>query len=106
MAELRTAGGIVRTIDWSNPHVRINVLVADAKGQYYEWEFEGGSVGRLTGSGFRKDAIAPGEWITVSYNPRRDRTFGGFIVAVTTANGTTYSADRFRGPAGGNPGAP
>jgi hypothetical protein len=96
MAELRTVEGTVKTLDWSNPHVRINLLVAEVNGKYSEWEFEGGSVSRLTSGGLTKDAIAPGDRITVHYNPRRDHSIGGFFVAVTTANGTTYSTDRFR----------
>ncbi len=102
MADLRTVTGTVKTFDWSNPHVRINLLVAEANGNYSEWEFESSSVSRLTTGGFTKDAIAPGDRITVSYNPRRDHTTGGFFIAVTTANGTTYTTDRFRNFSGRN----
>jgi hypothetical protein len=96
MAQLKTVVGTVKRWDWSNPHVRLNLLVADGKGGTTEWEFEGGSVSRLTTGGFVRDAVAPGDRITVSYNPRRDGTIGGFFVALTTANGTTYNVDRFR----------
>ncbi len=106
MAELHTVEGTVKTFDWSNPHVRINLLVAEADGKYSEWEFEGGSVGRLTSGGFTKDAIAPGDRITVAYNPRRDHSIGGFFVAVKTASGTTYATDRFRNFSGKAAGFP
>ena len=96
MAEVKTVEGTVKNFDWSNPHVRIYLLVPDGKGGASEWEFEGSSVGRLTSGGFSRDAVAPGDRITVSYNPRRDHTIGGFFVAVTTAAGTTYTTDRFR----------
>ena len=99
MEEQRSVEGTVKTFDWSNPHVRINLLVPDANGGAKQWEFEGGSPGRLTSGGFTKDVISAGDKITVAYNPRRDHSIGGFFVAVTT-NGKTYSTDRFRAPSG------
>jgi hypothetical protein len=99
MEEQRTVEGTVRSFDWSNPHVRINLMVLDANGAANQWEFEGGSPGRLTSSGFNKDVIALGDKITLAYNPRRDHSIGGFFVAVTT-NGKTFSTDRFRSPSG------
>ena len=105
MEEQRSVEGTVKSFDWSNPHVRINLMVPDANGGANQWEFEGGSPGRLTSGGFTKDVISPGDKITVAYNPRRDRSIGGFFVAVT-ANGKTYSTDRFRAPSAKNPLAP
>jgi Family of unknown function (DUF6152) len=97
MEEQRTVEGTVKSFDWSNPHVRINLMVPDANGGANQWKFEGGSPGRLTSGGFTKDVISSGDKITVAYNPRRDYSIGGFFVAVT-ANGKTYSTDRFRAP--------
>ena len=96
MAEVKTVEGTVRSFDWSNPHVRLNVLVADARGGSSEWEFEGSSVGRLSSTGFTKDTVTAGDKITVAYNPRRDHTLGGFFVAIKTQDGMTYTTDRFR----------
>ncbi len=96
MAEVKSVEGTVKNFDWSNPHVKIGLLVPDGRGGASEWEFEGGSVGRLTNGGFTKDVVATGDKITVMYNPRRDHTIGGFFVAVKTADGTMYSTDRFR----------
>ena len=100
MADVKTIEGTVKRFDWSNPHVRINLLVPDGKGGSSEWEFEGGSVSRLTNGGFSRDAVAQEDKIAVVYNPRRDHTIGGFFIAVKTANGTTYSTDRFRAISG------
>jgi hypothetical protein len=97
MEDQRTVEGTVKSFDWSNPHVRINLLVSDANGGANQWEFEGGSPGRLTSRGFTKDVISLGDKITVAYNPRRDHSIGGFFVAVTN-NGKTYTTDRFRAP--------
>src|SRR5437868_3803656 len=93
MEEQRMIEGTVKTFDWSNPHVRINLIVGDANGGSSQWEFEGGSPGRLTSGGFTRDVIATGDKITIAYNPRRDHSIGGFFVAITAANGKTYSTD-------------
>ncbi len=96
-AEVKTVAGTVKSFDWSNPHVRLNVLVPDSRGGSAIWEFEGSSVGRLTSTGFKKDSVAPGDSVTVAYNPRRDHTLGGFFVAIKMADGTTLTTDRFHG---------
>ena len=96
MAQLKTVEGTVKSWDWSNPHVRLNLIAPDGKGGASVWEFESSSPGRLTSSGFVKDAMAPGDRVSVAYNPRRDGTPGGFLIAVTTSDGRTYNTDRFR----------
>lgn len=96
MGAYKTVDGTVKSFVWTNPHARLTLVVPGADGGSTEWFFEGGSIGRLTSGGFVKDAIAAGDKITVAYNPRRDRSIGGFFIAVTAANGTTYAIDRFR----------
>ena len=99
-AELKTVAGTVKSFDWSNPHVRLNVLVPDNRGGAVEWEFEGSSVGRLSSTGFKKESLTRGDQVTVAYNPRRDHTLGGFFVAIRTVDGTTLTTDRFHGTIG------
>jgi hypothetical protein len=96
MGAYKTVEGTVKSFVWTNPHARLTLVVPGANGGSTEWFFEGGSIGRLTSGGFVKDAIASGDKITVAYSPRRDRSIGGFFVAVTAANGTTYAIDRFK----------
>jgi hypothetical protein len=96
MAEVKTVEGTVKNFDWSNPHVRLDVLVPDGKGGSAVYQFEGSSVGRLSSTGFRKNSLAPGDTITVAYNPRRDHTPGGFFVAIKMADGKMLATDRYR----------
>lgn len=91
----KTVDGTVKTFDWTNPHARLIVMVPGASGPT-EWEFEGGSIGRLVSGGFVRDAVSPGDKITVAYNPKRDGRIGGFFVAVTTSAGKTFSLERFK----------
>ena len=96
MSTYRTVDGTVKTFQWTNPHAKMTLVVPTAGGRSQEWSFEGGSISRLVSGGFLKDAVAPGDKVTVAYNPRRDRVIGGFFIAVTTADGKTYSIDRFK----------
>lgn len=96
MSTYRTVDGTVKTFQWTNPHAKMTLVVPTANGGSQEWSFEGGSIGRLISGGFIREAVAPGDKITVAYNPRRDRVIGGFFIAVTTADGKTYSIDRYK----------
>jgi len=91
----KTVEGTVKTFEWTNPHAKLSVVVPGPGGTVTQWDFEGGSIGRLMGGGFKRDAVAPGDKVTVAYNPKRDGAVGGFFLAVTTADGTTYALDRF-----------
>ena len=92
----QTVDGTVKSFEWTNPHARLILVVTDAKGRTVSWNLEGPSTGRLISGGFKKDVIASGDRIKVAYNPRRDNTSGGYFIAVTTANGTTYITDRYK----------
>ena len=96
MSTYRNINGTVKSFEWANPHARLGLLVPGANGSSTLWDFEGGSIGRLVGGGFNKDTINVGDKITVSYSPRRNNSIGGFFLAVTTADGTTYAIDRFK----------
>ena len=96
MSSYRTIDGTVKNFEFANPHARLALLVPGAYGSSTLWDFEGGSIGRLTSGGFTKDTIHVGDKLTVSYSPRRNNSIGGFFLAVTTADGTTYAIDRFK----------
>ena len=96
-----TIEGTVKSFSWSNPHVQIVLLTADADGAMRQWNFEGGSTSRLATAGFNRNMMAPGDKITVTYNPRRDGGSGGFIVTITSAAGRKYDSQRNRPPSRG-----
>lgn len=96
MSTYRTIDGTVKNFEWANPHARLALLVPGANGSSTLWDFEGGSIGRLMSGGFTKETIHVGDKLTVSYSPRRNNSIGGFFLAVTTADGTTYAIDRFK----------
>ena len=96
MGTYKTVEGTVKSFQWMNPHAKLSLVVVNDLGRTTQWEFEGGSIGRLTSGGFLKDAFGPGDKIKVAYNPRRDGSTAGFFIAVTTADGKTFALDRFK----------
>jgi hypothetical protein len=96
MGTYKTVEGTVKSFQWMNPHAKLSLVVVNDSGRTTQYEFEGGSIGRLTNGGFVKDAFGPGDKIKVAYNPRRDGSTAGFFIAVTTADGKTFAVDRFK----------
>ena len=96
MSTYRTVDGTVKSFEWTNPHAKLTLVVPGANGGSSQWNFEGGSIGRLVSGGFTRDAIKAGDKITVAYSPKRDKGIGGFFLAVTTEDGTMYTTDRFK----------
>ena len=96
MGAYKTVEGTVKSWQWMNPHAKLSLVVVNDAGRQTQWEFEGGSIGRLTSGGFIRDAFGAGDKIRVAYNPRRDGSAAGFFIAVTTMDGRTFAIDRFK----------
>lgn len=92
----QTVDGTVKAFEWTNPHARLVLVVADASGRTLNWNLEGPGTARLSSGGFKKDVIAAGDKVKVAYNPRRDNTTGGYFIAVTAADGTAYVTDKYK----------
>jgi len=96
-----TIKGTVQGFSWSNPHVRLDLMTSGADGAVTHWSFEAGSVNRLAMAGFNRNIVAPGDKVTVTYNPKRDGSKAGFLLSITNANGRKYDTRRNRGPTRG-----
>ena len=81
--------GTVKTLQWTNPHVWLQVVV-DANGTATEWSLESGSPNSLSRQGWRSTTFKPGDVIAVRLNPMRDGAPGGrFIGARFDDDGRT-----------------
>ena len=92
----KTVEGVVKEFRFANPHARIILLVADEDGTMKTWDFEGGSLRRLTERGFKRNTIVKGDKITVAYNPMRSGKPGGFFFGITTPAGQYYGTQQQR----------
>ena len=81
--------GTVKELQWSNPHIWLQVVVDD-QGRKTEWSIEGGSPNSLSRQGWRATTFKPGDAVTVRINPMKDGTpAGNFVGARFDADGKT-----------------
>ena len=66
--------GVVTKMEWMNPHARFYVDVKDADGKVSSWNFELGAIPVLLKQGWRKNALKPGDTVTVEGNRAKDES--------------------------------
>lgn len=66
--------GVVTKMEWMNPHARFYVDVKDADGKVSNWNFELGAIPVLLKQGWRKNALKPGDTVTVEGNRAKDES--------------------------------
>jgi hypothetical protein len=88
LTTLSSIEGKVAKVQWTNPHVFIQLLVTDATGRTVEWSLEAPNPAGLIRAGWRSNTLKPGDHITVRYNPLRVGGPGGFAQVVVLADGT------------------
>ena len=82
-----TLEGVVKKLDWSNPHVWLTISVVDGKGAVTEWSFELGTTGMLTRAGWKSSTLKPNDKVKVVANPLKNGGAGGRLVTVTLPDG-------------------
>lgn len=66
--------GVVTKMEWMNPHARFYVDVKEADGTVANWNFELGAIPVLLRQGWRKNALKPGDQVTVEGNRAKDES--------------------------------
>ena len=82
-----TVTGVVREVQWNNPHTWIQVTVTDAKGKPTEWGFECGSPNMMSRTGWTSRTLKAGDKVTVVGNPLKDGRPNAALVRVTLPDG-------------------
>lgn len=77
MNEEKTVTGIVKIVEWTNPHIWIWIDVKNDKGDMDTYGFEGMSPNFLERRNWTRTTLKPGDTITVSFRPLRDGKNGG-----------------------------
>jgi hypothetical protein len=80
-AQQKTLVGTVKQVQWTNPHIWVQVLVSDQNGGgAQEWSIEGGSPNALSRQGWRRTSIKEGDAIEITIHPLKDGTNGGSMM--------------------------
>jgi hypothetical protein len=58
--------GVVKKVDWMNPHIYTHVEAKDASGKTVVYQVEGGAPNALFRNGWRPDTLKIGETVTVT----------------------------------------
>jgi len=87
----KTVMGVVKQVDWTNPHIWIWLDVQNA-GQVERWGFEGMSPNFLARRGWTRSSLLPGMRITVTFRPLRDGKAGGMFMTGTLDDGKVLTS--------------
>lgn len=84
-----TVVGTIKEVQFTNPHVWLQVLVPDGKGGQTEWSIEAGAPGMLLRTGWKPATLKPGDAVTVVTHPAKSGAPNGSLVRVTLPDGKT-----------------
>jgi hypothetical protein len=82
-----TMTGVVREVQWNNPHTWIQVVVTDAKGRQTEWGFECGSPNMMSRTGWKRTTLKNGDRVVVVGNPLKNGRPNASLVKITLPDG-------------------
>ncbi|MSO30485.1 MAG: hypothetical protein EXQ48_05995 [Acidobacteria bacterium] len=80
LASEKTVTGVVKQVEWTNPHIWIWLDVQSASGQLETFGFEGMSPNFLQRRGWTKTSLQTGARIRVTFRPLKDGRPGGMFV--------------------------
>ena len=82
-----TINGMVKEVQWTNPHAFIQLLVDDTAGLRVEWSVEIGSPSLNINLGWRKNSVKAGDEVTMLLSPARNGKPYGTLRVLTFADG-------------------
>jgi hypothetical protein len=88
-AKTVTIVGVVKAYEWSNPHVAVLVTAPGKAGAMETWDFECSSVNIIARHGWSREALKPGDKVTVVAHPMRDGTTAGLLRTIVLPGGKT-----------------
>ncbi len=83
-----TIKGVVKNVEWTNPHGYIYLDVKDAKGQVVEWAIEINSPNFLRHNGWTSSMVKSGDTITVTGGAAKSGAKTMRCTTVVLADGT------------------
>lgn len=81
--------GVVRKVEWTNPHVFVFVEVMDAKGGKTQYALECTSPNVLMRGGWKPSTVKAGDAVSVAMYPLRNGQPGGLLDTLTLPDGKT-----------------
>jgi len=85
--------GVVRKVEWKNPHTYLFIEVPDGHGESKLYALEGSSPNELGRWGWKMNSVKTGDPVTVGFYPLRNGQPGGLIYSVTRPDGVVLKAN-------------
>jgi len=103
-----TIKGVVKEVQWTNPHSFIQLMVDGSGDEKVQWSVEIGSPSLNVNMGWRKNSVKAGDVVTMELSPARNGKPYGTLRVLTFADGQQLNgvAARVRGPAPAPPKEP
>jgi hypothetical protein len=92
LAAEKTVTGVVKQVDWTNPHIWVWLDVQNASGQIETYGFEGMSPNYLARRGWTRNSLQAGAKITVTFRPLKDGRPGGMFVTGKLEDGKVLTS--------------
>jgi len=89
LAKDLTVEAVVKEVQFTNPHVWLQILVKDEKGVETEWSIESGAPGMMLRNGWKPSTLKAGDKVTLTMHPLRNGNPGGSLVRVKVPDGRT-----------------
>ncbi len=86
-----TVEGVVKEVQWTNPHSYLQVLAKGSDGATAQWGVEIGAPALNVRLGWRKDSVKTGDKVTLTMAPARDGRNFGTLRVLTHADGRKLS---------------
>ena len=84
-----TVEAVIKEVQFTNPHVWLQILVKDDKGVETEWSIESGAPGMMLRNGWKPSTLKPGDKVELTMHPLRNGNPGGSLVRVKVPDGRT-----------------
>jgi hypothetical protein len=96
MQKSLTLEGTVKTVQWTNPHIWIDIVTIDRRTrQAVVISVEGDAVAIMKRKGWSRDSLKPGDKVAIVVHPLKSGQAGGALVSATVGgkpigNGSEY----------------
>ena len=82
-----TVEAAIKEVQFTNPHVWLQILVKDGDGVETEWSIESGAPGMMLRNGWKPSTLKAGDKVTLTMHPLRNGKPGGSLVSVKVPDG-------------------
>ncbi len=96
-----TLNGVVSSVEWTNPHVYIELDLTEPMKGATHWSIELGSPSILQRGGWKFNSVKKGDKVTAVVSPLRNGEPGSLLTRITLPDGRVLGNG---GPAGVGPG--